>query len=124
MTDEAPHWRVDQIGPDFVAHSRREVVTVEIDGDAVVYDELQETTHLLNPTGAIVWRLLDGETRLDELSADLAAVFGVGVEEVLADLVALVRELDQRGLLEHVAAECAEDLPDKNEPENLPRPAE
>jgi hypothetical protein len=100
------------------------VVTVEIDGDAVVYDELQETTHLLNPTGAIVWGLLDGETRLDELSADLAEAFGVGVEEVLADLVALVRELDQRGLLEHVAAECAEDLPDKNEPENLPRPAE
>jgi hypothetical protein len=124
MTDEAPHWRVDQIGPDFVAHPRREVVTVEIDGDAVVYDELQETTHLLNPTGAIVWGLLDGETRLDELSADLAEAFGVGVEEVLADLVALVRELDQRGLLEHVAAECAEDLPDKNEPENLPRPAE
>jgi len=124
MTDEAPHWRVDQIGPDFVAHPRREVVTVEIDGDADVYDELQETTHLLNPTGAIVWGLLDGETRLDELSADLAEAFGVGVEEVLADLVALVRELDQRGLLEHVAAECAEDLPDKNEPENLPRPAE
>ena len=124
MTDEAPHWRVDQIGPDFVAHPRREVVTVEIDGDAVVYDELQETTHLLNPTGAIVWGLLDGETRLDELSADLAEAFGVGVEEVLADLVALVRELDQRGLLEHIAAECAEDLPDKNEPENLPRPAE
>jgi len=124
MTDEAPHWRVDQIGPDFVAHPRREVVTVEIDGDAVVYDELRETTHLLNPTGAIVWRLLDGETRLDELSADLAEVFGVGVEEVLADVVALVHELGQRGLLEHVAAECAEDLPDKNEPENLPRPAE
>ena len=115
---------MDQIGPDFVAHPRREVVTVEIDGDAVVYDELRETTHLLNPTGAIVWRLLDGETRLDELSTDLAEAFGVGVEEVLADVVALVRELGQRGLLEHVAAECAEDLPDLNEPENLPRPAE
>ena len=115
MTDEAPHWRVDQIGPDFVAHPRREVVTVEIDGDAVVYDELRETTHLLNPTGAIVWRLLDGETRLDELSADLAAVFGLGVEEVLADVVALVHELGQRGLLEHVAAECACDVLDKTE---------
>jgi hypothetical protein len=124
MTDEAPHWRVDQIGPDFVAQPRREVVTVEIDGDAVVYDELRETTHLLNPTGAIVWRLLDGETRLDELSADLAEVFGVGVEEVLADVVALVHELGQRGLLEHVAAECACDVLDKTEAGNLPRPAD
>ena len=124
MTNEAPHWRVDQIGPDFVAQPRREVVTVEIDGDAIVYDELRETTHLLNPTGAIVWRLLDGETRLDELSADLAAVFGVGVEEVLADVVALVHELGQRGLLEHVAAEGACDVLDKTEAGNLPRPAD
>ena len=124
MTDEAPHWQVDQIGPDFVAQPRREVVTVEIDGDAVVYDELRETTHLLNPTGAIVWRLLDGETRLDELSADLAEVFGVGVEEVLADVVALVHELGQRGLLEHVAAEGACDVLDKTEAGNLPRPAD
>jgi len=124
MTDEAPHWRVDQIGPDFVAQPRREVVTVEIDGDAVVYDELRETTHLLNPTGAIVWRLLDGETRLDELSADLAEVFGVGVEEVLADVVALVHELGQRGLLEHVATEGACDVLDKTEAGNLPRPAD
>jgi hypothetical protein len=124
MTDEAPHWRVDQIGPDFVAQPRREVVTVEIDGDAVVYDELRETTHLLNPTGAIVWRLLDGETRLDELSADLAEVFGVGVEEVLADVVALVHELGQRGLLEHVAAEDACDVLEQTEAGNLPRPAD
>ena len=124
MTDETSYWRVDQIGPDFVANPRREVVTVEIDGDAIVYDELRETTHLLNPTGAIVWGLLDGETRLDELSADLAEVFGVGVEEVLADVVALVHELGQRGLLEHVAAEGACDVLDKTEAGNLPRPAD
>jgi len=119
MTDEAT-MRVDQIGIDFVAHPRREVVTVEIDGDAVVYDELQETAHLLNPTGAIVWKLLDGETRLDELSADLAEVFGAGVDEVLADVVLLVQELGQRGLLEHVAGERFSDL-DVTEAGNLLR---
>ena len=100
MTGGAAHWRVDQIGYDFVAYRRRQVVTVEIEGDAIVYDEVQNATHLLNPTGAIVWRLLDGETPLDELSADLAEAFGASVEEVLADVVALVRELGQRGLLE------------------------
>ena len=124
MTGEGTQWRVNQIGPGFVAHPRREVVTVEIDGDAVVYDELQETTHLLNPTGAIVWNLLDGETRIDELSADLAAAFGVGVEEVLADVVALVHELGQRGLLEQVGAECARDVLDRTEAGNLPRRAD
>ena len=113
MTDESADWRVDEIGPDFVANPRREVVTVEIDGDAVVYDELKEMAHLLNPTAAIVWRLLDGETPLDELSADLAAVFGARLEEVLADVVALVQDLGQRGLLEHVSAECAPEVDDR-----------
>jgi len=109
MTAKAAHWRVNQIGPDFVAQPRREVVTVEIDGDAVIYDELLETTHLLNTSAAIVWALLDGETRLDELSADLAEAFGIGVGEVLADVVRIVRELGQRGLLEDVSSEEAQD---------------
>ncbi len=99
--------RANQIGPDFVPHPRREVVTVEIDGDAVVYDEQQEMAHLLNPTGSIVWRLLDGQSRLDELSADLAAVFGIAVEEVLSEVVALISELRQRGLLEDVDGDSA-----------------
>lgn len=123
MANKGPSWRVDQIGPDFVAHPRREVVTVEIDGDAVVYDEPQEKAHLLNPTGAIVWKLLDGEARLDELSADIAEVFEVGVDVVLADVVALVRDLGQRGLLEHVCAEGVSDV-DGTGSENLLRPVE
>jgi PqqD family protein of HPr-rel-A system len=107
MTDNEACRRENQIGPDFVAHPRREVVTAEIDGDAVIYDELLGATHLLNPTAAIVWGLLDGETRLDELSADLAEAFGVDVGEVLADVVMIVGELGRRGLLEDVAAEDA-----------------
>jgi hypothetical protein len=109
MSDRGAHWRVDEIEPDFVAHPRREVVTAEIDGEAVIYDELLGKTHLLNQTGAIVWGLLDGETRLDELAAGLAEAYGVGVGDVLADVVRLVRELGERGLLEDVAAEDAKD---------------
>lgn len=96
---------MNEIGPDFVAHPRREVVTAEIDGEAVIYDELLGATHLLNATGAVVWELLDGETRLEELSAGLAEAYGVGVGNVLADVVRLVRELGERGLLEDVTAE-------------------
>jgi len=109
MTDDALQWRADQIGPRFVARPRRDVVSVEIDGEAVIYDERRMTTHLLSATGSIVWGLLDGETRLDELSAELAEAFEVGQEEVLVDVVQLVRELGQRGLLENVEAEGAEE---------------
>src|SRR5271165_6055700 len=115
MTDDSPVWRVDQIGPDFVALPRREVVTVEIDGDAILYDELWESTHLLNPTAAIVWRLLDGESQLDELASDLADAFGVAVEDVLGEVVMLVRELGQRGLLKHVMTELVAYRPDSTD---------
>lgn len=92
-----------EVGPDFVPRPLPEVVTVAVDGDAIVYDERREMAHLLSPTGAIVWELLDGETPLSELAADLSEVFGTDEDEVLLDLVALVRELGHRGLLENPA---------------------
>ena len=98
MTDEAQVSR--NIGPDFVGHRRQKTISVEIDGEAIIYDELQEVAHLLSPTAAIVWELLDGRSRVEEVAVDLAEAFGAGAEEVLSDVLELVRELIRRGLLE------------------------
>ncbi len=109
MTDEDLSWQVDQIGPGFVALPRGSLVWIEIDGEAVIYDERRPTTHLLNATGTIVWCLLDGKTRLDEISAELAEAFVIGYEQVLGDVVQLACEFGRRGLLENVAPEKAEE---------------
>lgn len=93
---------IHEIGPDFVAH-RVEMPTVELEGDAIIYDEQREVAHLLTPTGAIVWSLLDGQVRLGELATDLAEAFGASREDVLGDVMVLVGELAQRGLLANVS---------------------
>jgi PqqD family protein of HPr-rel-A system len=105
MTDEAAADRASPVGRGFVPRVRREVAAVEIDGDAVVYNQERGECHLLNSTGALVWQLLDGNTRLDELSADLAEAFGAGFEDVLTDVVTLVEELFRLGLLEGLPGE-------------------
>lgn len=105
MCDERRSANPRDIGPEFVAHPRPDMVTVDVEGDAIVYDEQNEVAHLLSPTGAIVWRLLDGRTRLDELASELAEAFGVDTEQVLEDVVGLAQELGRRGLLESVSAE-------------------
>jgi hypothetical protein len=108
VTDETLEGRGDSVGCDFAPRARRDVVTVEIDGDGIVYEETRNVSHLLNPTGLLVWQLLDGTTRLDELSAELAEAFGVGFKGVLADVVTIVEELLRRGLLDDFPGETTE----------------
>jgi hypothetical protein len=98
MTD---HGQASQeIGPYFVAYRRQETLTVEIDGEAIVYDESQEVAHLLSPTAAIVWEQLDGRNRLDKVATGLAEAFDASTEQVLGDVLELVQEFARRGLLE------------------------
>lgn len=106
VTDDA---QVPQhVGPDFVANRRQDMITVEIEGEAIIYDEQQEVAHLLSPTAAIVWELLDGRSRLDEVAVDLAQAYGVGTELVLQDVVTLVQEFARQGLLETGSTTAAE----------------
>lgn len=102
MSDAPPGPDVE-VGPELVARPRPGLATVEIEGEAVVYDAELETTHLLSPTGALVWGLLDGETSLAELSGELAEAFGAAPEEVLSDVITLAEDLHRRGLLEIAA---------------------
>ncbi|HEX6393042.1 MAG TPA: PqqD family protein [Acidimicrobiales bacterium] len=106
MTDDA---QVPQhVGPDFVATRRQDMITVEIEAEAIVYDEQQEVAHLLSPTAAIVWELLDGRSRLDEVAVDLAQAFDVAAELVLQDVVTLVQEFSRQGLLARSSTTSAE----------------
>jgi hypothetical protein len=67
--------------------------------------------HQLNPTGVLVWQLLDGRATLAEIAADVAAVAGAPVVDVLADLTQLADQLDAAGLLEPPGAPAAPGAP-------------
>ena len=94
----------DHIDGTFVPIPRPTVVGVELDGEAVLYDEATESVHQLNPTATIAWSCFDGSGTLDELIADVASVYEVGAEVVHAGMLELTRELGRKGLLEGVAA--------------------
>jgi PqqD family protein of HPr-rel-A system len=79
----------------------RAALTVEeLDGEAVVYDPETMDVHRLNPTATVILGLLDGSTTVDELAADVSAVFDRPEEEVREQLEELVNELDRNQILE------------------------
>lgn len=82
---------------------REDLTVVELDGEAVVYDESSGELHHLNPSATLVFGLLDGTATIRELVADVSDAFGVPVEEVEPQLRDLVRDFRRLGLLNGAA---------------------
>jgi hypothetical protein len=77
---------------------------VELDGEAVVLDELANRLHLLNRTATLIWNCLDGLVDVRGLALEIGEVLDLPVEQVLADTVAVVQELGAEGLLDGIEA--------------------
>ena len=80
--------------------ARDDLTVVELDGEAVIYDEATTELHHLNPTATIVFRLCDGASTMHQMSVDIADAFGVPVEEVEPQVRGLIRRFRKVGLLE------------------------
>ncbi|HEX9410533.1 MAG TPA: PqqD family protein [Actinomycetota bacterium] len=79
---------------------REDLVVVEIDGEAVLYDPAEVLLHHLNPTAAVVLRLCDGSGTVRELSEDIADVLGMSTDKVLRQVRQVVSQFKQEGLLD------------------------
>ena len=79
------------------------VATVELDGEAVLFDESSGSLHLLDPVATVIWSRLDGSATLEELATELSTTFAADRSRVRDDLISFVRELDRQHLLEGVA---------------------
>ena len=97
--------RAADIDRTFVPRRAEAAYTVELDGEAVVLDELRNRLHHLNSTAAVAWTCFDGTGTIDEIAIDLASAFESPHEPVVDDLVLLARELGAEGLLEGVEHE-------------------
>jgi PqqD family protein of HPr-rel-A system len=80
--------------------ARDGLTVLELDGEAVVYDEETGNLHYLNPTATVVFTLCDGTATASELSADVADAYGIPAGEVEPQLRRLLRQLKRIGLLE------------------------
>jgi hypothetical protein len=92
----SPHEAVDEA---FVPKRADAVYTVEIDGEAVLLDEDGGRLHLLSATATLVWRCYDGRASLAAIVADLSEILGLDYQTVLADTLAVTRELAREGLV-------------------------
>jgi hypothetical protein len=75
------------------------VHSVEVDGEAVLLDEVSQRLHLLNATGALLWACFDGESSIGEIVTDLSDELGAVRAVVLADTLEITRHLGEEGLL-------------------------
>jgi PqqD family protein of HPr-rel-A system len=78
---------------------RNDLTMVELDGEAVIYDEESGELHILNPTATIVMSFCDGSVTIREMSAEISRAFGVQTEEVESEVRALLRQFRKAGLL-------------------------
>ena len=79
---------------------RQDLTVVELDGEAVIYDDESGELHHLNPTATIVFNLLDGSATIKELSAEIADAFAQPADEVERQVRTLLREFRKVNLLE------------------------
>jgi PqqD family protein of HPr-rel-A system len=83
---------------------RKDLTVVELDGEAVVYDERTGDMHHLNPTATLVFGLCDGTATGRELAQDLAGAYGQPVDEVVQQVQVLLRQFRKAKLVETTAA--------------------
>lgn len=78
---------------------RDDLTVVELDGEAVIYDEQTADLHHLNPTATIVFGLCDGTATMSQIATDISEAFGVPAVEVEAQVRGLVRQFRKAKLL-------------------------
>jgi PqqD family protein of HPr-rel-A system len=79
---------------------RQDLAVVELDGEAVIYDEAAGSLHHLNPSATIVFRLCDGSATVKELAADIAAAVDIETAEVERQIRSALKQFRDEGLLE------------------------
>lgn len=80
--------------------AREDLAVLELDGEAVIYDEQDGNVHFLNSTATLIFGLCDGTATIRQLSGDLADVFGRPLDEIESQVRSLLRRLRRAGLLD------------------------
>jgi hypothetical protein len=83
----------------------RDVVARKIEGEIILVPlaagmgDLEDELYTLNPTGAAVWRMLDGRRTLRAVAAALAKEYRAAPATVRRDVLGLVAELARRRMV-------------------------
>ena len=82
----------------FLPRARSEgIITVEVEGELLVYDRIRDRAHCLNQTAATVWKLCDGRTSTAVLTRSVSKALRVPVRDIVIQLA--LKHLSARHLL-------------------------
>jgi len=70
-----------------------------VDGEAVVLDRETGTVHRLNSTATCIWNHCNGKNTPADIAAAVAASFESAPENVVADTIKTIAEMQGLGLL-------------------------
>ena len=73
---------------------------IEEEGETVLYDAKGKRLLVLNPVGAGVWSLCDGEHTVAAIADLIVEVLGADRTRVVADVERFLDELEHEGLIE------------------------
>jgi len=73
---------------------------VQIDGESVIYDRVEDGLHHLNPSAGMVLQLCDGTGTAEEIAQDISAVGGLPLDQVLDQVQHMVHHFQGLGILE------------------------
>ncbi len=74
----------------------------ELAGEAVLLDPEVGCSYNLNRTGTLVWKMLDGQHRVQEIATELSKSYEVEYEQALRDVETVLDDLRQNNLLSHI----------------------
>jgi Coenzyme PQQ synthesis protein D (PqqD) len=74
-------------------------VSVELDENVALYDEIGQLLILLNPSAAAVWERCDGETTIDDMVRALSSLHPDQAGEIVGDVHLTVDKLRELGLV-------------------------
>ena len=84
---------------DDVLIASEQIVTREAEGELVVVLPEKGKYVVLNPTGAQIVQLADGERTLDEIAVEIAEQFDADLSRVQTDVLTFAQDLSARGVL-------------------------
>jgi Coenzyme PQQ synthesis protein D (PqqD) len=88
------------IALDSIVYATADQVSCDLDGEAAILNLRNGTYFGLDPIGAFIWKQLVQPQSVGSIAAAMLEHYDVEPERCQNDLLALLHQLDERGLLE------------------------
>jgi len=79
-----------------------DVISKKMDDEMVLVNLKSEIIYTLNATGAKFWELIEEGKSFGQIITELQAEYNITKEELTTELEAIVSQLVERGLIQHV----------------------